>query len=435
MEADLRHSSWVHPCLLHCEQCSFRQREAAGLPYDSEHGKLWQDIKADVDKTRTWAGKFAATAEWVFGKKTARVLGVLALFAVVVALLFLSLHLYVAPTKPSGKKDLVLAVAQILGGTALLSGLYFTWRTLQVNREGQITERFTRAIEQLGATHDDGKKNLELRLGGIYALERIARESGEDHWSIMEILTAYVRQHAPWLPGPEEGKEVDPDIQAIMTVIGRRTRYFEHGEPESLNLQRTDLTRADLEQANLSGANLSWANLSEANLNEAILAGGKLWGANLSEARLMVAHLEAAFLEIANLTQANLLGAYLEGANLSGAHLSEADLSTADLSQADLSGADLSGADLSVADLWLANLSGADLSGADLSGADLSAAHLSGADLSEADLSRADLSEAELTKEQLQLAKSLEGATMPDGQNYEDWLKDKEGRKEDTENA
>jgi hypothetical protein len=48
---------------------------------------------------------------------------------------------------------------QILGGAALLSGLYSTWRTLQVNREGQITERFTRAIDQLGQrmirkTHD-----------------------------------------------------------------------------------------------------------------------------------------------------------------------------------------------------------------------------------------------------------------------------------------
>jgi hypothetical protein len=143
-----------------------RQREAARLPYDREHGKLWQDIKADVDKTRTRASNFAATAERAFGKKTARVLGVLALFAVVVALLFVFLDLYVAPNKPSQRKDLVLAVAQILAGTALLSGLYFTWRTLKVNREGQIIERFTRAIDQLRATHDDKSKNLELRLGG-----------------------------------------------------------------------------------------------------------------------------------------------------------------------------------------------------------------------------------------------------------------------------
>jgi ABC-type multidrug transport system fused ATPase/permease subunit len=116
-----------------------------------------------------------------FGRRAVRVVGVVALLVVVVVVLFLILNWYVAPTKPSERKDVVLAVAQILGGSALLSGLYFTWRTLQVNREGQITERFTRAIEQLGATHDDMSKNLELRLGGIYALERIAKESEEDH--------------------------------------------------------------------------------------------------------------------------------------------------------------------------------------------------------------------------------------------------------------
>ena len=97
IEAYLRQSSSAHPPLLHCEQRTLRQRKVARLAYESEHGKLWQDIKADLDKTRARASEFANAAEWAFGKKTARVLGVLALFAVVVALLFLSLHLYVAP--------------------------------------------------------------------------------------------------------------------------------------------------------------------------------------------------------------------------------------------------------------------------------------------------------------------------------------------------
>src|SRR5215208_7788629 len=143
-----------------------------------------------------------------FGRRAVRVVGVVALLVVVVVLLFLILNWYVAPTKPSERKDLVLALAQILGGTALLSGLYFTWRTLRVNREGQITERFTRAIDQLGKV-EDGKKLFEIRIGGIYALERIARESDEDYWPIMEILTAYVRQNAT-LP-PKAGQERTED--------------------------------------------------------------------------------------------------------------------------------------------------------------------------------------------------------------------------------
>src|SRR6266487_3754656 len=54
-------------------------------------------------------------------------------------------------------------MAQILGGAALLVGLYFTSQTLQVSQQGQITDRFTKAIDQLG------KNTLAVRLGGIYA--------------------------------------------------------------------------------------------------------------------------------------------------------------------------------------------------------------------------------------------------------------------------
>jgi hypothetical protein len=180
-------------------------RDVAGLADDNEHGKLSRGIKRAVDVTRARGGKLAHNAEWIFGRRTARVLGIVALFAVVVAVLFMLLNWFVAPTKPSEKKDLVLALAQILAGTALLSGLYFTWRTLQVNREGQITDRFTRAIDQLGKTDEEGNRLFEIRIGGIYALERIARESEEDYWPIMEVLTAYVRQHAHRLP--EQSRE------------------------------------------------------------------------------------------------------------------------------------------------------------------------------------------------------------------------------------
>lgn len=85
------------------------------------------------------------------------------------------------------------------------------------------------------------------------------------------------------------------------------------------------------------------------------------------------------------------------------------------------------------------DLSGADLSGADLSGADLSMAILSGADLrrailTEANLEHATLEDAKVTEEQLAKCLSLEWATMPDGQPYEDWLKNK-ARGEEGENS
>jgi len=255
--------------------------------------------------------------------------------------------------------------AQILGGAALLSGIYFTWRTLQVNREGQITERFTRAIDQFGS------EQLEIRLGGIYSLERIARESEEDHWPIMEVLTTYVRHHAPYLPvedqqgeeeatidkkseeGSKEATETTavlapaPDIQAIMTVIRRRTRSFGTGEPDFLHLHETNLSGANLFQANLLGAHLYKANFFKANLARTHLTIASFFKSNLTDA---------------DLNFADLSSATLENADLSGADLSYTDLTEANLTRADLSGANLYGADLSGANFSGANLSGVNLS-------------------------------------------------------------------------
>jgi hypothetical protein len=196
------------------------------------------------------------------------------------------------------KNKLRLTLAQILGGAFILGGLFFTWQSLSVSKEGQITERFTRAINQLG------DEELQIRLGGIYALERIAKDSKRDHWPIMEILTAYIRTRAPWPAETREKKEIQsdkktttPDILAILTVIRRRT----HTYPEEgiLMLANTDLR----------GANLIGANLSGANLEGAYLTGADLRGARLNWARL---------------NWARLNGTELDGANLRGADLSDA---------------------------------------------------------------------------------------------------------------
>jgi hypothetical protein len=186
---------------------------------------------------------------------------------------------------------------------------------LRLTEQGQITERFTRAIDQLGATDDQGNKVFEIRMGGIYALERIARESEEYYWPIMEVLTAYVRQNAFWIPGgDQEGTEntgennakeapggksgtfevtiPNPDIQAITNVLRRRTHSWGRGEPEGLDLRNTDLSIADLSTANLSGA---------------VLTGARLLGANLSAADLSLATLKSADLSHANLEGAEYL--------------------------------------------------------------------------------------------------------------------------------
>jgi uncharacterized protein YjbI with pentapeptide repeats len=115
----------------------------------------------------------------------------------------------------------------------------------------------------------------------------------------------------------------------------------------------------------------------------------------------------------------DLSGADLSGAELNGAHLPNVDLSSPTFSYSEQLGNN--------------EQTDATLPDVDLSEADLRGAVLTGADLSGSDLSGADLTDALVTKEQLYRAKSLKGATMPDGQKYEDWLKSKD-RKEEGKN-
>lgn len=224
-------------------------------------------------------------------------------------------------------------LAFFLGTVALLAGFYFTLDKLRTTLKVQLADRFTQAIDQLG------KDNLELRLGGIYALERIAQGSEADYWPAMEILTTYVREHAAWKESRPPEEEQPPqklaaDIQAILTVLGRRERTYKNGEDLRLDLRGTDLRRANLsgahlEGAILSGVHLEWANLSWAHLEDAILRGthlekSSLAGAGLERAFLGEARLEGAVLKEARLEKAYLSGAHLEAANLLGADFTEA---------------------------------------------------------------------------------------------------------------
>ena len=305
---------------------------------------------------------------------------------------------------------------QIITALFVLMGLYWTSRrvlaaedNVRVAEEGHITERFTRAIAQLG---DD---KMAIRLGGVYALERIAKDSEKDHSPIMEILTAYVREKAPVpeeeIDTPEEYQRPPTDIQAILTVIGRRETT---GNDTPLNLTRTRLVGAILSRPNLSGAILSWAKLSRAILLNADLSDADLVRANLSGADLVRAYLSRATLSRANLKFADLSDADLVGANLNDATLSGATLVRANLNDADLVRANLSGAYLSKAYLKFA-----DLSDADLVRANLSDATLSGADLVRANLSRANLEGAtNLTAEQVRSTENWRDATLPDYLNY-----------------
>jgi uncharacterized protein YjbI with pentapeptide repeats len=314
---------------------------------------------------------------------------------------------------------LTLAAGVAVAGVALARHFAQT----NADRQRRITESFSKAVDQLGSD------KLEVRLGGIYSLERISKESpAGDYWTVMENLTAFVRERSRrneaertsqnfeqrvwhrayflwreagqpdgwadelWAAAAKQDAVGDPpatDIAAVLTVIKRRSKQSR--KREASNDWRLDLSGAVLKQANLAGADLARANVGDAHLDGADLSYAHLDGANLSYADLERAnvgdaHLDGADLLGAHLERANLRDAHLDGADLSYAHLERADLSYAQLERANLRDAHLDGADLSYADLARANprdahLKGANLGGAHLDGADLRGARLDGADL------------------------------------------------------
>ncbi|QLY33981.1 pentapeptide repeat-containing protein [Nocardia huaxiensis] len=222
---------------------------------------------------------------------------------------------------------------------AALAALWFTNQSLRATsdqaglaRQTAITDRFAKAIEQLG------DEKLDVRLGGIYLLERLASDSPNDRTSIVEVLSAFVRTHAP--NGRECGvnpqDEPPTDVQAVLTVIGRR----DPDRTEFVDLSNTCLANAELEGANLVGAELSKANLTKAVLDRANLAGATMRYVALKESHLIETNLASAHLD-----HANLQGSYLMWANLRNAILATADLRHSFLLDATMEGTTLMWAD------------------------------------------------------------------------------------------
>lgn len=220
----------------------------------------------------------------------------------------------------SAEKDLLNAetsarttLAQIIGGLVLLSGLYFTWLNIKATEEGKLTDRFSKAVELLG------NKELDIRLGGIYALERISRDSEKDHWTVMEILTAYVREHtnlkdtstpdsrraeiqSPY--NPEALQELPTDIRTVLTIFSRRK--WQENEKKFLYLTREHFHQITASYLNLSGLNLQRTDLRWANLSKVYLRGTNFSGADLSGADLRWTDLSKASFIGTNFSRADL---------------------------------------------------------------------------------------------------------------------------------
>ncbi len=210
--------------------------------------------------------------------------------------------------------NLSLAVFAILSGFGAVFGFYTSIIKTETAEQGQITDRLNKAIENLGKITVEGDPVIEVRIGALLALERIAQDSIRDHIQIMEIICAYIRHNSP-LPDRKnaknnssdvieinakrrknDGENIDEDIQTALTIIGRRGKWPEGNKrlkKESDHEYRIYLFKCYLYGAKFSGANLENASLigsdmrdtwfDDTNLIDATLANTNLTGAWFEE--------------------------------------------------------------------------------------------------------------------------------------------------------
>ncbi|KUM90257.1 hypothetical protein AQI88_38810 [Streptomyces cellostaticus] len=262
----------------------------------------------------------------------------------------------------------------VVGGTvtalaaiaALVVSVWINRNETETTKGGQITDRYTAAVDNLG------NPSADVRLGGIYALQRIMKDSPRDQTSVVDVLSAYIRTHSRLAGKGSAGYSGRPeaDVQAAFEVLARRN-------PEQDGSSEVDLREAHLPHIAVRSASRKGTieedltGVDRARLPNSNLSGADLSRANLPGSDFHCAYLVGAVLDRAALAGADLRWDWLDQADLGHAHLEHARLGEASLVDASLAKASLLGADMHDADLRGVDLSGAVLTNADLRGADL----------------------------------------------------------------
>ncbi|MGA7934684.1 MAG: pentapeptide repeat-containing protein [Kovacikia sp.] len=211
--------------------------------------------------------------------------------------------------------NLLQTIATSIGGIAVFWNIVLARRQMaiahrqtelaqdqmEIVREQIINERFSTAIEQLG------NSQLAVRVGAIYALARLAKDSPRDYWTIMEMLAFFLREQCPLPKNITERNgecryqsHVPKDVQAAVLVLGQRDIDQDPADSH-LHLIHSDLRGITFAEGDFRNVYFYDSNLSGANFYGANLKGANFWKADLSYANLKGCQLDGAILNKANL--------------------------------------------------------------------------------------------------------------------------------------
>jgi uncharacterized protein YjbI with pentapeptide repeats len=427
----------------------------------------------------------ARQRRWV-GRLTGLLLvGAAILVAILLAALLIDFACAVFGSDPDGTatRNIGLVLAAAIGLPFLIWRSWVAQRLADTGAEGLVTDRINAAVASLGAQKtvkrpeaEGGERtedNIEVRVGAILALERIARNNLDFHIQIMEILCAYIcinapaekADPAPDVPDyPEIGPEDDAqqlwaewrkdvqtlyrkfcdsrrprlDIQTALTVLGRRGKaqrdeeargpsgdgdgvfpfdepypeapaYPEPYSPEAHAAWEETFKRFKEESAARNKAYQAYAGY------RLDLRGTNLQGYDLSSGCWRSVRFDGARMAGANLWKAQMQGADLRNAQMQGSDLMQAQMQGADMRDAQMQGADLEGAQMQGADLRDAQMQGAVVMTPRLLGGSRQAAQMHGANLYSVRMDGTYLRNAHLQKAVL-VGAQMQGADLEDAQ-------------------
>lgn len=249
-------------------------------------------------------------------------------------------------------------VALVVGGGI---GIYLAYqRSLVADKQqrlaerGQITDRYSKAVEQLG-----NMDNVSVRIGGLYALQKVAKDSEEDLPTVQQVIANFIR-HPPyqkeWAQMEEKIKNgsrqydeyIDcPDIYVAFEVFHsfqaqnlpslKRTKF------KFFDLRQINFSDLDFEESVFSTCYIEHGNLQYCNLDSSSFKDCDLSFSNFSQSSISFCHflnctlqgseLSNTFIGWTSFVSSNLEETYLDNSDLSstsfmGSNISKIDFST-----------------------------------------------------------------------------------------------------------
>lgn len=274
-----------------------------------------------VERDTARVHKLSEQLRVTVGQLGASIRVVLALLVTLI-LVLACVAIWLRPSGFSESNEFVRTVAQVIGGFALLAGLYFSAesvrnsaRTLDHQRESRLLDRYYEAIGQLDHESEG------VRIGALYSLKSLFGESVLDRESIVEVLTAFLRTRAS--TRRENHENLPHDVDKALQITGGLLKSIrpEH-QDELFDLKEVDLHDLFISDSSFANMDLSKADMSDGLFLRCAFRKSYLYSTNFTKTHFVGCDFKDAYM-----IRAVLFGSTLSSCrNLTWSYIADAEI-------------------------------------------------------------------------------------------------------------